>query len=46
MTDRDNDLTIDIYADEIDSEMEDLYVDDEAAEAWAWATDEDADLRL
>lgn len=46
MTDRDNDLTIDIYADEIDSEIEDLYADDESAEAWAWATDEDADLRL
>lgn len=46
MTDRDSDLTIDIYADELDSELEDLYSDDEAAEAWAWATDEDADLRL
>lgn len=43
MHDRDD---IDLYAEEIEAEIEDLYADDEAAEAWAWATDDDADLRL
>lgn len=43
MHDRDD---IDLYAEEIEAEIEDLYADDEAAEVWAWATDDDADLRL
>jgi len=47
MHDRDNDLTIDLYAEEIESEIEDLYADDEAADVWAWVTDsDDGDLRL
>jgi hypothetical protein len=42
MFDRDIDLTIDLYADEIESEIEDVYADDDAADVWAWATEADA----
>ena len=47
MNDRNDDLTIDLYADEIDSEIEDLYTDDEAADVWEWANAADTlDLAL